>query len=150
MSSEIKVFLTALLPISELRGAIPLGFALNLSLPKIIIFSILGNLFPIPFILILLKPVSKKLRRFPLWRKFFEWLFKRTERKAKIVERWEFWGLVIFVGIPLPMTGAWTGAVAGSLLGMSFPKAMLAISLGVFLAALIVTGIILSGRVIII
>jgi len=146
---EGMVFLTAMLPVSELRGAIPLGFALNLPLEKTVFLSFLGNLFPIPFILIFLKPVAKYLRKFLLGKKFFDWLFTKTEKKAKIVERYEFLGLVIFVGIPLPMTGAWTGAIAASLLGMRFTKAILAITLGIIIAEIIVTLLILTGKIII-
>ncbi|MCM8798747.1 MAG: small multi-drug export protein [Candidatus Omnitrophica bacterium] len=149
MSSEIMIFLTAMLPVSELRGAIPLGFALGVPWQKIAFLSLLGNLLPVPFVLIFLRPVSQRLRRFPLWRKFFEWLFERTKKRSKMVEKFEFWGMVIFVGIPLPMTGAWTGAVAGSLLGMRFGKAILAIFLGIILAGTIVFSLVLSGKIII-
>ncbi|MCM8783971.1 MAG: small multi-drug export protein [Candidatus Omnitrophica bacterium] len=143
------VFLTAMLPVSELRGAIPLGFSLGMPWQKIIIFSLLGNIFPVPFILFLLDPIAEYLREFKLWKKFFNWLYIRTQKKARVIERYKFWGLVIFVGIPLPMTGAWTGAVAASLLDMRFKKALMGISLGIVIAGTIVTFLVLTGKIII-
>lgn len=143
------VFLTAMLPVSELRGAIPLGFALGLPRQEIIFLSFLGNFLPVPFILILLEPLSRKLRRFRFWKRFFDWLFSRTQKRANIVERYEFWGLVIFVGIPLPMTGAWTGAIAASLIGIRFIKAALAITLGVVMAGIAVTYLVSTGKLLI-
>lgn len=148
-SPEIMVFLTAMLPISELRGAIPLGFALGLSWQKTLLISLLGNLLPIPFILFLLKPVSENLRKLRIWEKFFNWLFTRTKKKAGLIEKYEFWGLVLFVGIPLPMTGAWTGAVASSLLGMRFRKAILGIFLGLVLAGTVVTSLVITGKMVV-
>lgn len=149
LPKELIIVLVGALPIFELRGAIPLGFAWHLPWQKIFFLSVLGNLLPIPFILILLEPLSNRLRQFKFWRKFFDWLFERTRKKAKTVERYEFWGLAIFVGIPLPMTGAWTGAVAASLLKMRFRKAFFSIALGVLMAAVIVTVLVLTGKLII-
>ncbi|MGE4357495.1 MAG: COG2426 family protein [Candidatus Omnitrophota bacterium] len=148
-SPQWAVFLTAMLPVSELRGAIPLGFVLGLPWQKTIILSFLGNILPIPFVLFLLDPVSKKLRRFKIWKKFFDWLFAQAGKKAKIVERYEFWGLVIFVGIPFPGTGAWTGAVISSLLGMRFKKAIIAILLGIVFAGAIVSILVFTGKLIV-
>lgn len=146
---ELIVVFVSTLPIFELRGAIPLGFAFNFSWYKVFLLAVLGNLIPIPFILILLEPVSGRLRRFRLWSRFFDWLFERARKKAREVERYEFWGLSIFVGIPLPMTGAWTGAIIASLIKMRFRKAFLSISLGVLMAAVVVTLLVLMGKLII-
>ncbi|MCX5657118.1 MAG: small multi-drug export protein [Candidatus Omnitrophica bacterium] len=146
---ELIVIFVSTLPIFELRGAIPLGFAFHFPWYKVFLLAVLGNLIPIPFILILLEPVSGRLRRFRIWRKFFDWLFERARKKAREVERYEFWGLSIFVGIPLPMTGAWTGAIIASLIKMRFRKAFLSIALGVLMAAVVVTLLVLMGRLII-
>jgi len=146
MNNEAQIFFMASLPISELRGAIPLGL-LHLKEPvfKVVLLSILGNILPVPFLLMLLMPISDKLRQFPLWKKFFDWLFERTKKRAKVVERYEALGLILFVAIPLPMTGAWTGSIAASLFGVRFRYAFICIIIGVCIAAAIVTSLTLGG-----
>ncbi|MFC1709395.1 COG2426 family protein [Candidatus Omnitrophota bacterium] len=146
IGNEIIILLTAALPVSELRGAIPLGL-LHLKEPilKVVFLSVLGNLLPVAPILFFLQPVSEKLRRFKLWDKFFTWVFERTRRKANLVEKYEALGLALFVAIPLPITGAWTGCIAASLFKIRFRYAFLSIVLGVSIAAVIVTALCLSG-----
>ena len=123
-----------------------MGFYLGLPLKKIFILAIIGNMLPIIPLLLLLKPVSERLRNFSLCKKFFDWLFERTKRKAQIIQRYEALGLAIFVAIPLPMTGAWTGAIAASLFKIRFRYAFLAISVGVILAGIIVTLLCIFGK----
>ncbi|MGQ9677741.1 MAG: COG2426 family protein [bacterium] len=148
LSPELVVFLVATLPIVELRGAVPIGNNLfHLPLWKTLILSVGGNILPIIFILLLLERAVLLLNRVPLFKRFFTWLFRCTRRKSGLIERFEFWGLVIFVGIPLPVTGAWTGSVAAVLLGMSYGRALLGILCGVLLAAGIVTVLSLLGWV---
>ena len=143
----LMIFIVGALPVTELRGAIPLGlFGLNQPPVKVILFSIAGNLLPVAPLLFLLKPLSRKMRRFVLWRRFFDWLFERTRKKATLVQRYEALGLALFVAVPLPVTGAWTGCIAASLFKIRFRYAFLAISIGVLLAAGIVTLICLSGQ----
>lgn len=146
ISKEITVVFLAALPISELRGSIPAGLAMNLPILKTILLSLLGNALPVIPLLILLNPISEYVRHSPFFKKFFTWLFERTQRKAKIVQRYETLGLAIFVGIPLPMTGAWTGCVAASLFKLKFRYALLGIFAGILLASLIVTGVCLAGK----
>ncbi len=145
MGNELLVFLTAALPISELRGAIPLGLYLKEPIVKVVFLSILGNLLPVAPILFLLQPVSEKLRKFKILNRFFDWLFERTKKKASLVEKYEAIGLALFVAIPLPITGAWTGCIAASLFKIRFRYAFMSIILGVFIAAFIVTALCLSG-----
>ena len=145
MRNEALIILTAALPISELRGAIPLGLYLKEPLFKVISLSILGNMIPVIPILYLLLPISERLRRFKLWNRFFDWLFERTRKKSNLVEKYEALGLALFVAIPLPVTGAWTGCVAASLFKIRFRYAFISILLGVFIAAIIVTTLCLSG-----
>jgi len=145
MSNELLVFLTAALPISELRGAIPLGLYLKEPIVKVVLLSILGNLLPVAPILFLLQPVSEKLRKFKILNRFFDWLFERTKKKASLVEKYEAIGLALFVAIPLPITGAWTGCIAASLFKIRFRYAFMSIILGVCIAALIVSALCLSG-----
>ncbi|MGC8811635.1 MAG: COG2426 family protein, partial [bacterium] len=123
------VFLMAATPIWELRGSIPTGmFAMHLPWPEVFIISLLGNVFPVPFILLFLDPVSKLLSRIKLFARILNWVLLRTRRQSALVEKYERIGLMLFVAVPLPGTGAWTGALIAFLLGMSFKKAFLPIA----------------------
>ncbi len=142
LNPQLVVFLVAMVPIVELRGAVPIGNNLfNLPIWQTLILSIIGNMLPILLVLLLLKKMINLLGDIPIFRSFFEWLFKRTKSKSGLIARFEFWGLVIFVGIPLPMTGAWTGSVAAVLLAMPYWRALLGIFLGVLIAAAIVISL---------
>jgi uncharacterized membrane protein len=145
INSELLITLTAALPIAEVRGSIPLGLYLKEPILKVFLLSILGNLIPVIPTLFFLQPVSEKLRKFKLWNRFFDWLFERARKKANIVEKYEALGLAIFVGIPLPMTGAWTGCIVASLFKIRFRYAFLSIFAGIIIAAIIVTILCLSG-----
>jgi uncharacterized membrane protein len=138
LPKELAVIISAAVPISEVRGAIPLGLYLGLPFLKVILLSILGNIIPIIPTLFLLNPLSERLRRFSIFKKFFDWLFERTKKKADLIQRYEAIGLMLFVGVPLPMTGAWTGCVAASLFKIKFRYAFPAIVGGVIIAAVIV------------
>lgn len=141
MPKEYIVMITAALPISELRGAIPLGLYYGMSLQKAFWLAILGNIsFVIPA-LFLLEPISNRLRKFKIWAGFFDWLFERTKKKADAIQKYEALGLAIFVAIPLPMTGAWSGVAAASLFKIRFRYAFIAIVAGVICAGLIVAGL---------
>lgn len=144
---EYIVMIVGALPIFELRGAIPLGFYFGLPLIKNFTLSILGNMLPIIPLMYLLNPVSEYLRRIPLWERFFDWLFERTKKKADVIQKYEALGLAIFVAIPLPMTGAWSGAIAASLFKIKFRYAFPAIFLGVIGAGIIVTLLCLLGKI---
>ncbi len=144
ISNELLIILTASLPIAEVRGSIPLGLYLKEPILRVFLLSILGNTIPVIPFLFLLNPVSEKLRKFKLWNRFFDWLFERTKKKASVIEKYEALGLAIFVGIPLPMTGAWTGCVAASLFKIRFRYAFLSIFLGIIIASLIVTALCLT------
>lgn len=146
ISPEIATIIVAGLPIAELRGAIPLGI-LQFGFPwwKAFILSIFGNMLPIIPWLLFLNYLQEKLMRFNIANKFFTWLFNRTRKKGKIIEEYETLGLMIFVGIPLPMTGAWTGAIAAFLFGIRFRYTILAIFYGVLIAGAIVTTLVKLG-----
>lgn len=136
---EFCVLFCSMLPIIELRGAIPLGVGLGLSSWQTFTLSIVGNLLPIPFLLLLWRWALGMMHRIRWTQGFALWLEKRAERSRGTLERWEFWGLLLFVAIPLPGTGAWTGSLAAAVMGMRFWKAMLAILLGVLLAGVVMT-----------
>lgn len=136
---EILVVTLGALPVSELRGAIPLGLYLSMPLSKAFLLAVLGNTIFIAPALLLFQPVSEYLRRFKLWAKFFEWLFDRTRRKSAQVLKYETLGLLILVAVPLPMTGAWTGVIAATLFKIRFRYAFIAIFCGVIIAGAIVS-----------
>jgi uncharacterized membrane protein len=135
---EYLVMIVGALPISELRGAIPLALSLGMSSSKALWLSIIGNSIPVAPALFLLEPISNRLRKFKIWSRFFDWLFERTKKKADTVQKYEALGLAIFVAIPLPMTGAWSGVVAASLFKIRFRYAFMAILAGIIGAGLIV------------
>jgi len=140
LSPELAVSILATLPIFELRGSVPVGLLLfQLPVWKTAVYSIVGNMLPIVFLLLLLEPAYTWLARYPSVDRFFQWLFKRTRRKGKLIERLEVLGLMLFVAIPLPVTGAWTGSVAAFLFKIPFWKAFLAILCGVCIACAVVT-----------
>ena len=105
---EYIVMIVGALPISELRGAIPLALSFGMPLSKAFWLSVLGNIIFVAPALFLLEPVSNRLRRFKLWARFINWFFERTRKKADVIQKYEALGLAIFVAIPLPMTGAWS------------------------------------------
>ncbi|HID93061.1 MAG TPA: ligand-binding protein SH3 [bacterium (Candidatus Stahlbacteria)] len=136
-----------MLPISELRGSIPLGINLfKLPVWECVLISIIGNILPIIPLLLVLDPLSRYLTKFSRPKKFFDWLFSRTRRRSQIVERYKMLGLMAFVAIPLPVTGAWTGAIAAFLFGIRFKHAIAAIFIGVLIAATIVTSLSVIGK----
>lgn len=146
LPEEVVTLIIAALPISELRGAIPVAYyTMDMPLRNILIFSYIGNILPVIPLLVFLEPVSTRLRRFHIWRKFFDWLFERTRKRAEVVQRYEALGLILFVAIPLPVTGAWTGCIAASLFKIKFRYAFPAICIGVLLAGIIVTSLTLMG-----
>lgn len=130
------VWVISMLPVFELRGGIPAGVTLKMPLWEACLFAVIGNMLPIPFILWFLDPLSRWLsRRSRTMDRFFTWLFARTRRKhSKSFERWQEFALMIFVAIPLPMTGAWSGAVAAFVFGIPFRVALPFIFFGVLIA----------------
>ena len=134
------------LPVSELRGAIPAAIAFGFSPLKAYVLGYLGNMIPVIPILFLFEPLSEKLRHIGIFKKFFDWLTDRTKRKAALVEKFEFLGLILFVAIPLPITGAWTGCVAATLFKLRFRYALVAIMIGVALAGIIVLSLSMGGK----
>ena len=142
MLAELKVFLIAMSPIFELRGSIPMALGVyHLSAWSAFLISVIGNIVPIVFILLLLELVSGYLsRRSRLFSRFFAWLFERTRKKhAKTFEYGKDLALMIFVAIPVPFTGAWTGALCAFVFGIPFKRAFPAIAGGVVIAGIIVT-----------
>jgi len=140
LPKEVIIVGMAMLPILELRGAIPwaLKFAPQIPLVKTYLLAVGGNFIPVIPILLLLDPVSRFLRRASIFDRFFRWLFARTRRRGKLIEKYEAIGLTLFVAVPLPVTGAWTGALAAFVFGIRFRWAVVCIALGILIAGLVV------------
>ena len=139
LGKQIIVFLTSIMPVLELRGGLIVAALLNLSPLESYSISIVANLIPIPFIIYLIETIIIKMQksRVRFFRSFALWICKKVDKNKSSIEKYGFWGLVIFVGIPLPGTGAWTGAMVAGMLGMDRKKAILSIALDVFLASII-------------
>lgn len=136
---EYLTVIVAMLPIAELRGAIPLALSLKVPVARAFTLAIIGNMIPILPALFFLEPVSNYLKRFSIFDKFFNWLFQRTRNRSQIIEKLELLGLALFVAVPLPFTGAWSGAVAAFLFRFRIRDSFLAITLGVLIAGVVVT-----------
>jgi len=145
---EITTFIIAALPIVELRGALPLAMSVfEFGFWKAYILSVAGNLAPVAPLLLFLENISSYLMSHSLlFKRFFDWWFERTRRHSDIVEKYETLGLMLFVAVPLPMTGAWSGCVAAYLLGIKFRHAVTAIAGGVIIAGFIV-GLATAGAI---
>lgn len=139
VSAQVVIFITSLIPILECRGGLIVASLLKVNIWQAIPICVIGNIIPIPFILFFIKKIFAWLKRFSFARPFVEKLEKRAMNKSDGMNHGEFLGLLLFVGIPLPGTGAWTGSLVASLLEMDIKKASIAIFLGVLLATLIVS-----------
>lgn len=137
--AELVTFFVSLLPLLECRGGIIVGRLLGLPLATTIIMSVLGNILPIPFILLFIKKIFARLKPTRLFGKIICRLEERALKKSDALKKGEFAGLLLFVGIPLPGTGAWTGALISSLLGIRIKKASVAILIGIAMATVIVS-----------
>lgn len=142
MKDILLTFLVAMVPVIELRGAIPFGVVRGLSIWTAIIASVLGNLVPVPFIILFIRKIFAWMRaHMPKLDKLVTRMEQKAEKNRATVEKYAFWGLAILVAIPLPGTGAWTGALVAALLDMRMRKAVPSILLGVLIAAGIMTAI---------
>ena len=139
VSRELVIFIISMIPILELRGGLLAGSLLDVSILTAIPICIIGNIIPIPFILLFIKQIFKWLKKIKLFRGLVEKLETRAMDKSDSIKKYEFWGLVLFVGIPLPGTGAWTGSLIAALLDIDFKKAILAELLGIAIATIIMS-----------
>ena len=137
------VMICSMIPIIELRGGIPLGMALSMPWWQSYLFAVIGNMLPVPFILLFVtKFIAWMSRsRLKLFNKVGNWLTAKAEKNRAKIEKYSFFGVCLFVAIPLPITGAWTGSLVASTIGMKFWKALLSCLLGVLIAGAIVTAI---------
>ena len=134
---ELIVFLISLMPIVELRGGLIAASLLGLSPLKSYIIAVMGNLLPVPFILWFINSILEYMRNSKRFKKVAKWLDDKVEKHKKQIETYGFWGMVLFVGTPLPGTGAWTGCLIAAVLKMDRKKAFLAAFIGVIMASVI-------------
>lgn len=138
---QLAVFLIAMVPLVECRGAIPFGMvALKMPIWEVLPLAIAGNILPVPFILLLIRPVIAWFKQTRLFRPLAEWLEAKADKKKDKVLKYSEWGLFAFVAIPIPGTGAWTGALIAALLEMRVKNAFLTILAGMICAAFIMTA----------
>lgn len=145
LKKYIIVFLVSMVPVVELRGAIPIAVGMDLDKLTSFIIAIIGNMIPVPFIYLFARKILVWGKGKKVIGKFFSWCLKKGEQGGKKLEakagRGLYFALLLFVGIPLPGTGAWTGTLAASILNMNFKKSVIAVMLGVLLAGLIMMAI---------
>ena len=146
VGKELCVFFCSMIPIIELRGAIPMGAAFNATLGGMpfwltYILSVAGNMLPIPFILLFIKKMIKwmSVSKIKFFNKVANFLLNKVEKKRDKIEKYSFWGVCLFVAVPLPVTGAWTGSLVAAMIDMKFWKALLSCLLGVMIAGVVMT-----------
>jgi len=144
----LVIVLISMVPLVELRGAIPIAFGAYDMNPWIVFpLAIAGNMLPVSFILLFFGYAEKYLRKYKIFDRFFNRLFEKTRKRAnEKIKRYETIGLLVFVAIPLPFTGAWTGALISYLFGLKFWKSVMVIFSGVIIAGFIVTVVCITGK----
>ena len=138
---ELCVFFCSLIPIIECRGAVPLGCGLGLPWWQTFLLAMAGNLLPVPFVLLFIRAILRWMTnsRVKFFNRFGHWLEERAEKRRGKVEKYSYWAIVLFVAIPIPGTGAWTGSLIAAVMELDFKKSLLAVTLGVLIATTIMT-----------
>ena len=141
VGEELCVFFCSMLPIIELRGAIPLGAGFGLPWWQTYLIAIVGNMLPVPIILLFVKSVLTWMKgcKIKFFNRIANKMFEKAEKNREKIEKYAFWGLTLFVAIPLPATGAWTGTLVAALFDMKFWKSFLSALIGVMIAGVVMT-----------
>jgi len=139
VNKNILVFVVSLFPLIESRGGLIAAALLDVPFTKAFVLCFLGNILPIPFILLLIEKIFELLKKWKKAKKIIDKLEKKTLSKSDQIHKYGYWGLLLFVGIPIPGTGAWTGALLAVLLHLDKKKSFVALSLGVILAGIIMS-----------
>ncbi len=139
--NELIVFIISVFPVLELRGGLIAARILEMDALKAFFYCFLGNMLPIPFILLFIRKIFDWMRTWKFMGKVIEKMEKKADKHRPTIEKYGVWGLLILVAIPLPGTGGWTGALVAAVMDIRFRRALPAIALGVFIAGLIVGGI---------
>lgn len=140
ISPEFIAFIVSMLPILELRGGLIAAKLMQIDFLKAFVICFIGNMLPIPFILLFIRKIFNLMKKIPSVEKIIVKLEARSIRKADKIEKYRLWGLLIFVGIPLPGTGAWTGALVADLLDIRIKHSLPVITIGVLIAGLIISA----------
>lgn len=138
---ELIAFLISLMPVLEIRGGMIAARLMEIDFLKAFVICYLGNMLPIPFIILFIRKIFDFLRRFKFFEKIIVRLERKTEKNKEKVLRYEAWGLLLFVAIPLPGTGGWTGALMAGLLDIRMKRSLPTIALGVLIAGFIMSGL---------
>lgn len=136
VTKELMIVFIAAMPLMELRAAIPIGVSLGMDPMHATILSITGSILPVPFLLILIKPMANYVRRIRIFNHLIQRTVKKTLKKSDKIRKYKVIGLILFVAIPLPTTGVWSGCVAATLFNIPFKHAFPAIALGTTLAGM--------------
>lgn len=139
LSSRWMTLIISAIPILEQKAAIPYGIIQGIGFWEVYLLTLIGAILPCPFIILFINNVFELLKKLQWMRPIIEWIEKRTLKKSNNIVRYELLGLLVFVAIPLPGTGVWTGSIAASLLHLEFKKAVAAVSLGAVISGLIIT-----------
>ena len=141
VGEEFCVLFCSMIPIIELRGAIPMGAVFGMPWWQSYILSVIGNMLPVPIILLFVKAVITWMgkSKVKFFNKIADFLNKRVEKRRGQIEKYSFWGVCFFVAVPLPVTGAWTGSLVAAMIDMKFWKALVSCFIGVLIAGVIMT-----------
>lgn len=141
-NSALVTFIISMIPVIELRGAIPIGVSLGLSHISALCISVIGNMLPVPFIIVFIRQIFAFMRKhMPFLNNFVAKMEQKVENNRDFIYKWQLLGLALFVAIPLPGTGAWTGALIAAFMDIRLRRAVPSILLGVIVAGLLITGI---------
>lgn len=135
----VLVMCVSMVPIIELRGAVPIGIAWGLDTIPTYIICVIGNIIPVPFILLFIRAILKFMLKVEKLAPIAEWIMRKADKHSTAITKYATFGLYLFVAIPLPGTGAWTGALVAALLNMKMKHALISIFLGVLTAGIIMT-----------
>ncbi len=136
---EVVIFIISLMPILELRGGLLAASLLHVEYVRAAMICVIGNVLPIPIVLLFLEKILDLFEKWKVTKKIVVWLEKKVENKREQIDKYGYFGLALFVGIPLPGTGAWTGSLLAVMLGMNKKKSFLFILIGVLMAAIIMS-----------
>lgn len=139
INKDIVIFIISLMPILELRGGLIAASLLHVEFVRAVIICVVGNVLPIPVVLLFLKEVLDILGKWNVTKRIVTWLEKKVDSKREQIDKYGYLGLILFVGIPLPGTGAWTGSLLAVMLGLNKKKSFICILIGVALAAVIMS-----------
>lgn len=139
LNKDIIIFVTSLLPILELRGGMLAATLLKVEYARALLICVIGNILPIPFVLLFLEKILDLFKKWHVTKKIVTWLEKKANSKREQIDKYGYWGLILFVGIPLPGTGAWTGSLLAVLLRLNRKRSFICILIGICIAAFIMS-----------